>query len=255
MYAYDTTLLFGVLGLFGIIKFAMGKGLENKIKNTFTHRSGAEQRKRQAAQVGKEWDIRITVDEDYTVDWVIEKLDASSDKILWYLMGGEELGKARAQKEEVDPYTLEAVLPYKHHHLCLVLHEDTSYRSVCKMIGAIHRVGKYVALRDPKYTYAGWIIHATKINTKTDKGKRMVKERGTRPVDVDNEENEKKIRYMIQKYGDTEAKLSIGIVPRCAKDVRERKKRERAEQRLNMKKKQKLDKLRDMVANLEKELA
>lgn len=247
-------LLYWVRKLIVIHKFAMGKGLQNKIKNKFKHASGAEQRKKQAAQHGKEWDIRVTIDEDYTAKLLIKKLDDASDKILWYLVGGEELGKAREQAKEVDPYTLEAVLPYAHHHVCLILKDEASYRGVCKMLGTIHRVGKYVALRDPSYTYAGWIIHATKIKTKTDETKRQVKEYGTRPVDIDNEENERKIRYMIQKYGDTEAKLSIGIVPRCATEVRNKKRKERQDQRDRLKKKQKLDKLKEMVAKLEKDL-
>lgn len=247
-------LLYWGAKLIGIREFAMGKGLENKSKNKFPRLSGAAARKKQLAQHGTEWDIRVTTDEDYTIQWIVDKLDASSDKILWYLVGGEELGRAQAQDKEVDPFTLEAVLPYVHHHVCLVLKDEASYRQVCQMIGAIHRVGKYVTLRNKDWTYAGWIIHATKIKTKTNIEKRQVKEYGTRPVDIDNEENERKIRYMVRKYGDTEAKLNIGIVPRCATEVRDKKRKEREEQRTRSKKQKRIEELKKQLEELEKDM-
>lgn len=240
-----------------IQQFTMGKGLENKKTITSKHRSGAEQRKKQGEARSNEWDIRVTVCSEMTIEDVVQKLHKYDDKILYCLVGGEELGKAWQQKKEVDPYTLEEIEDYKHHHVCLVLYEETSYKEVCRMIGMEHRIGKYVVPRNKSYTYAGWVIHATKTKTKTDPGERQVKEWGTRPIDDSTDENKKRIRYMIMKYGDTEAKLTIGIVPRAAKKLREQLKRERSEQRDERKKaskKQKtIERLKKQLAELEKE--
>lgn len=239
-----------------ILQFAMGHGLENKIKNTGRPQlSGWEKRQKRDAMRGKEWDIRVTVDEDYTAEHVIKKLDEQKEKILWYLVGGAELGIAKEQKGDKDPHTLDAVLPYEHHHICLVLNEETNYQGVGTLLGTMHRIGKYIAVRDPKHTYAGWIIHATKTKTKVDQEKRQIKEYGTRPIDEDTEENERKIRYMVRKYGDTEAKLQIGIVPRAAKAIREKRKYERQEQRVANKKKQKIDQLRKNKEAIDRQLA
>lgn len=228
----------------------MGAGLKNATKNEYKKGSGASYVRKQNERRGTEWDIRLTTNESYTEEDIVNSVKRNKKKILWCLVGGAERGTAWEEKNQVDIMTLQKIAPYEHHHVCLVLHKEASYADVCDMFGTKYRNGKYVVVRDKRYTYKGWIVHATKIATKIDPTCRQVMEYGTRPVDADTQENRRKIRSIVRKYGDNHDKLSIGIIPLDETDIRNALKEKRDEKKEQMSRKRKIEEIEGKIEDL-----
>lgn len=193
----------------------MGAQLVNVSNSTTNVRpSGAQARKKQQALIGTEWDVRITISENFPITNVIKAIKASKDAFLYVLVSGEEVGKAWQQNKQLDPFTGQEIAAYPHHHLCLVFHEPKTRDKVFTILQVPKTVSKYGTIRNPLYTYRGWVMHATKRQTKVDPDVTKLYETGTRPVDPDDDITRKKILNMVRKYGSPEDKVEFGIVPK-----------------------------------------
>ncbi len=209
----------------------MGKQLEAlaNASTTYHQKGGAQKKREQQLRVGTEWDIRLTTDKDYTLDRIKKCLGQNEHLVLWYLIGGAECGKAWQERLVIDPFTGQPIFDYVHHHICLIFHEPKTFDFVGQMFETKYRNGKYMVVRNPKHTYTGWVLHATKPKTKInpdDPHGRVVREYGTRPMDPNDEETRSQIIRMVQHYGDNTTKLEYGIAPR-GDDGHELRKRKR----------------------------
>ena len=225
----------------------MGAGLKNKAGNFWASKSGAQKRKEAKERCDNEWDIRVTIREDYTVSKLMKKLHKNEDKIRWYLIAGEEIGMAEQEKGTTDPDTGKEIKKYPHHHVGLVLKDETMRSDVLKMVGKTIGEGVYAMPRDRTKTYEGWVIHHTKEKTKSNPEERIVKEWGTRPVDYPSEENHKKTKAMAIKYGDIQTKIHYGTMPRGAKREREEQKEENKRKRLKKANEEQIEKYRKKI--------
>lgn len=185
--------------------------------------SGCAQRKLRKTRHSNEWDIRITVEGAVTTDYIVKTIKDAKPLISWIYMGGEENGKASIQDWQTNQWngSIDQVLPYNHHHICLVLYKDTYYQDVFNMFHLPPGWKHYMVPRNKKYTYEGWRLHARKPQTKTGRTSAVVYEYGTAPIDDNTEDNRRMIERMIRHYGRPEDKVRIGVVPRKRRTTEE----------------------------------
>ena len=91
----------------------------------------------------------------------------------------------------------------EHHvHISIVLLAPLCRMDVLRLVrGPRKRGDEYAAPRNPKFTYAGWIIHHGKPGYKLP-GEPLVRfEHGTLPMDALTTDNAMKIRAMLRKWG------------------------------------------------------
>lgn len=221
----------------------MGRKHESLCKTSIKRPSGAKQRTNQRNRHGTEWDIRVTMTKVYTTDMLVNALKDAQAHILYYLVSGAELGKAREEENQLDLIKGTRIPDYVHHHVCLVLHQDTSYGAVMDMLRISHRTPRYAVIRDNHYTYTGWVLHAIKPMTKVDPNVTKVVEWGTRPMDGNDLLTRQKIGYIAKMYGSDETKKDFEdyiLEYMDGKNARQRAKRHIASVEKNIAKKQRI---------------
>lgn len=144
-----------------------------------------------------EWDVRLDVGLDLTVETIIDNIRASLDDILYVLVSGVELPEIKDTKESNQFLSTET-----HVHIALIMNDEKIRGDVLRMLRGPRKIAdEYATPRSKKFLYAGWILHHTKAEGKMDPSKLCLFEYGTCPMDPINSDTCKKYVYMAKKYG------------------------------------------------------
>lgn len=163
----------------------------------FTYKKTATYKQRQE-RLETEWDVRIDVSEQLTAEQIEANLQACQDELLFALVSGVEVPDKETTKNGMFGSHGSSEL---HVHVCIVLHAPLKRFDVLKLVRGPRKMGdEYCAPRDPKYTYAGWVIHHAKPGFKLD-GEPLVRlELGTLPMDPYTTDAAVKIVRLLKKW-------------------------------------------------------
>lgn len=183
----------------------------------FTFKKTVNYKQRQE-RVATEWDIRVDVSDALTVENVIGFIKEQLDDVGYVLVSGVErpdMEKIEGPRRE-DQTVVQPVNQYgskEHHvHVCLVLHVPLNRAGVLKLVRGQRKLGdEYAAPRNPKFSYAGWVIHHSKPSYKIP-GEPLIRyEYGTLPMDPYTTEWALKIDAILKKWGSPGMKNRFGV--------------------------------------------
>lgn len=158
-------------------------------------------------RMATEWDVRLDISVALPVEDVLSRVRDAQDELLYVLVSGIErpddipvgtVGESgRIWKNDCGSGSKD-----QHVHLCIVLLAPLKRNDVLKLLRGPRKLGdEYCAPRNPKFTYAGWVIHHSKPGYKLD-GEPLVRlEYGTLPMDAVTTDNAMKIRGLLKKWG------------------------------------------------------
>ncbi len=155
--------------------------------------------KQRQERLATEWDVRIDITEDLPADKIVERVRAASDDLLFALVSGVE----RPDSEQfIGPDANGKGSADNHVHVCIVLLTPLRRRDVLELVRGPRKMGdEYCAPRNPKFTYAGWVIHHAKPGYKLDGEPPVRYESGTLPMDALTTDNAMKIKGLLAKWG------------------------------------------------------
>lgn len=175
----------------------------------FIYRKTVNYKQRQE-RLATEWDVRIDITEGLSADNIVERVRAASDDVLFSLVSGVERPDIQptqgcATATQIGPWSggpNQYGSAGNHVHVCIVLLAPQRRRDVLELVRGPRKLGdEYCAPRNPKFTYAGWIIHHSKPGFKLD-GEPLVRfEYGTLPMDAVTTDNAMKIKALLAKWG------------------------------------------------------
>lgn len=166
----------------------------------FVYKQTASYKQRQE-RLATEWDIRVDVNDVLPVERVVSNIKERLDDILFVLVSGVERpdteGPGAFDKNKNHSGSNE-----HHVHLCLVLFTPVRRRDVLELVRGPRKLGdEYCAPRNPKFTYAGWVIHHGKPGFKVA-GEPLVRfEHGTLPLDPVTTDTAVKVTAILKKWG------------------------------------------------------
>ncbi len=154
-----------------------------------------------------EWDVRIDLVNGLTSAKILEHCVAFKDKFRFCIIGAEELPDPVLSNDRVPIHRASDEI---HVHLAVILEAPANRGDVLQLLRGPRSLGpknEYAVPRNPKYTYAGWIAHHTKILSKLNPdGPLKLYEHGDLPMDNYDEETCWKVIRMIKKFGNEEMK-------------------------------------------------
>lgn len=168
----------------------------------FLYKKTATYKQRQE-RLATEWDVRVDVSEHLTADQVVQNVQSSLDELLYVLVSGvEHPDKTQNPSTGIKGRPIASGSDENHVHVCVVLLAPLTRIDVLKMVRGQRKLGdEYAAPRNPKFTYAGWVIHHGKPGYKLD-GEPLVRyESGTLPMDPLTTDSAMKIKAMLSKWG------------------------------------------------------
>nr|QTE03577.1 MAG: replication-associated protein [Tragopan caboti CRESS-DNA-virus sp.] len=172
--------------------------------STVTRPTRADYKNREAT----EWDVRLDIINGLTSSKILEHAVAFKDKIKFCIIGAEEKPDDRivVPGNKKPSQGSDEV----HVHVAIILEKPAKRGDVLQMLRGPRCIGinnEYAVPRNPKYTYAGWIAHHTKILSKLNPdGPLKLYEYGDLPMDSYDEETCWKVIRMIKKFGNEEMK-------------------------------------------------
>lgn len=174
--------------------------------NTVTRVTAHDYKNREST----EWDVRLDLVDGFTSSKLLDRVVEFKDKFAFCIIGAEEkpdvhlsdaiarAGKAISGSEEI------------HVHVAVILQKPAKRGDVLQLLRGPRPIGtnnEYAVPRNPKFTYAGWIAHHTKVLTKINPdGPLKLYEHGDIPMDSYDEETCWKVIRMIKKFGNEEMK-------------------------------------------------
>jgi len=172
----------------------------------FMYRKTATFKERQVREA-TEWDVRIDVVDGLTADDVVQHLQVHQDELLFALVGGIELPDVQVGQQHPNGTAMQVGSRFgttstDHHvHVCIVLYAPLKRVDVLKMVRGPRKMGdEYCAPRNPKFTYAGWVIHHAKPKCKVD-GEPLIRfEHGTLPMDPFTTDSAVAIARLLKKW-------------------------------------------------------
>lgn len=162
--------------------------------------------KERQERMATEWDVRLDINDALPVEDVLSRVRDASDELLYALVSGVEVPDTTDQVPPGYTGSTPKFSPsgsHEHHvHLCIVLLAPLKRNDVLKMLRGPRKLGdEYAAPRNPKFTYAGWVIHHGKPMGKLE-GEPLVRfEHGTLPMDALTTDNAMKIKMLLRKWG------------------------------------------------------
>lgn len=164
-----------------------------------------------------EWDVRLDVVNGFTASKLLDRVVAFKDQFALVIIGAEELpdgaaGTSRPPTENdgakakwVTGGTRSEEI---HVHVAVILQKPAKRGDVLQLLRGPRPIGtgnEYAVPRNPKFTYAGWIAHHTKVLSKLNPdGPLKLYEYGDLPMDSYDEETCWKVVRMIKKFGNKE---------------------------------------------------
>lgn len=158
-----------------------------------------------------EWDIRLDVNEVLTAEVIINNIKERLDELSYVLVSGVEHPDSSNQVPPSYTGSAPRFSPTgsteQHVHLCVVLCRPLKRGDVLQLVRGSRKLGdEYAAPRNAKFTYAGWVIHHSKADSKIDDEPLVRFEWGTLPMDPFTEECAGKIQGMLRKWGTPDMK-------------------------------------------------
>lgn len=161
----------------------------------FLYKKATSYKERQT-RLATEWDVRVDVSSNFTAEQCIAQIREHLDEYLFVLVSGVE-------RPDITEHPANQHGSKEHHlHVSIVLLAPLCRMDVLRLVrGPRKRGDEYAAPRNPKFTYAGWVIHHGKPGFKID-GEPLVRfEYGTLPMDALTTDNAMKIKAMLKKWG------------------------------------------------------
>ena len=166
--------------------------------------------KQRQVRLATEWDIRLDVGDELPVEDIINNCKNIKDDVLFVLVSGVESPDLQptqgcATKDQLGPWTggkNQYGSAGEHVHVCLVLLEPKNRSDVLGMLRGKRKVlDEYAAPRNPKFSYAGWVIHHAKLDWKIPGEPGIRFEHGTLPMDPITTDWAVKIHGICKKWG------------------------------------------------------
>lgn len=145
-----------------------------------------------------EWDVRLDVNDQLTVQDVINNIKQEEASFLYSLVSGVERadnagivdGRAGASSEN-------------HIHLAIIMLSPSKRQDVLQLLRGKRKLGdEYCVPRNQKFTYAGWVAHHAKIDWKLEGEPGIRYEAGVLPMDAYNPDVAANVVKMVNKFGD-----------------------------------------------------
>lgn len=162
-----------------------------------------------------EWDVRLDLVNGTTSAKILEHAVAHKDKIQFCLIGAEEQPDGVGTAARLEPASgfktvSKATSEEIHVHVAIILKSPAKRGDVLQLLRGPRCIGmgnEYCVPRNPKFTYAGWIAHHTKLAFKLNPdGPLKLLEYGDLPMDSYDEETCWKVVRMLKKFGNEEMK-------------------------------------------------
>lgn len=173
--------------------------------------------KQRQERVATEWDIRVDVSEALTVENIVGFVKENLDDVGYVLVSGVERPDSKdasnGDQATLPPKFTTPSRSEEHHvHVCVVLHVPLNRAGVLKLVRGQRKLGdEYAAPRNPKFSYAGWVIHHSKPSYKIP-GEPLIRyEYGTLPMDPYTTEWALKIDAILKKWGSPGMKNRFGV--------------------------------------------
>lgn len=162
-------------------------------------------------RVATEWDIRLDVSDALTAENIVGFVKENLDEIGYVLVSGVERPDTEEEITKYGPKRALTLSKEHHVHMCVVLLVPINRAGVLKMVRGPRKMGdEYCAPRNPKFAYAGWVIHHSKSTHKIP-GEPLIRyEYGTLPMDPFTTEWALKIDSMMRRYGSAGMKNRFG---------------------------------------------
>lgn len=172
-------------------------------------KTGWERTELYSKREATEWDIRLDVNELLTPDVIISNIKERLDELQYVLVSGVE--RPDSVSAAVNKFGQASIrnggsVSTEHHvHVCVVLHKPCKRGEILQLVRGTRKLAdEYCAPRNPRFAYAGWIIHHGKPGYKID-GEPLIRfEYGTLPMDPFTEETANKIKSLLKKWGTPE---------------------------------------------------
>jgi hypothetical protein len=166
------------------------------------------QAKERANRTATEWDIRIDITPECTLDYVVQTIKDSitTGDIVYTLIGGLEEPDIMTQLKTM------STSDSTHVHIALVMLFEINRATALKICRGPKKLSdEYCAPRNKRFTYAGWVAHHTKTLSKVDQDHLIEYEYGTLPMDALNEETCWKVVKILKRYGTNDIKSRFDI--------------------------------------------
>lgn len=167
----------------------------------WTYKSTATFKQRQV-RLATEWDIRLDVGEGLPVEDIINNAKNIKNDVLFVLVSGVESADKFCSPNGERGKPIPSGSESEHVHLCLVLLEPKNRADVLALLRGKRKVlDEYAAPRNPKFSYAGWVIHHAKLDWKIPGEPGIRFEYGTLPMDPITTDWAVKIHGICKKWG------------------------------------------------------
>lgn len=149
-------------------------------------------------RTGKEWDIRIDINDQWNIINVLDRLQCNKDQFDYLLVGGLEFGTAKLDRPVDNKWNSE--IPEPHVHIAMITKRVVNRLEALGFVREHKSGGEYCVPRNQTQTYIGWRLHHSKPLTKSA-GDKILLEHGTLPMDMLTDEISLQVYYMVRRYG------------------------------------------------------
>lgn len=159
-------------------------------------RTTAGERERRA---DTQWDVSLHITHQQTTTHIIDTLLSHLEHFTYILVGGIERNSTIDSEDTTSQSD--------HVHIALILRKEAIRKTVIGMCTELKHGKIYCTPRNRNFTYTGWFIHHTKIQTKVY-DEHVLFVHGTLPDDELTTSNRIQVKRMLQKY------FSVAAIPR-----------------------------------------
>lgn len=171
-------------------------------------KTGWERTQLYSKREATEWDVRLDVNDLLTADVIVNNIKERLDELQYVLVSGVERPDTvsdECNKFDVPSPRVSNMSTEHHVHVCVVLFKPGKRGDVLQLLrGARKLADEYCTPRNPRFTYAGWIIHHGKPGFKIDEEPLIRYEFGTLPMDPFTEDTANKIKSLLKKWSTPE---------------------------------------------------
>lgn len=168
-------------------------------------KTGWERTELYSKREATDWDVRLDVNDLLTADVIISNIKERLDELQYILVSGVERPDKYTSPDGVPGKPIASGSTEHHVHVCVVLHQPGKRGDVLQLLRGTRKLAdEYCAPRNPRFTYAGWVIHHGKPGYKIDEEPLIRFEYGTLPMDPFTEESANKIKSVLKKWSTPE---------------------------------------------------
>lgn len=165
--------------------------------------------KERQERAATEWDVRLDVGEGLLAEDIVNNVKQNKDRFLYVFVSGVEEPDEKLPDDHPKEWANRSKTrsTQEHIHLCIILLEPSTRTAVLQLLRGRRKIlDEYCTPRNAKFTYAGWVIHHSKEQTKILKEPSSRLEIGTLPVDPYTIDVAIKINNILKKWGDNKSK-------------------------------------------------